>query len=297
MPYRNLTGRPIGRAWATALAVVALVTALPAGAGTLLESHNENAAYFAVLHPLVVRQTAKGASFDPTLEAVASVQEFGDRIAISFRYDGFAILSDPDNQPSSVVVEVDEGMGYAQAFDLQPDPDFLPGDELDKSYELSQVRRTALDDGLWRLVVTDDHGNVRVVDFVEGWAYDARLGGNQEVPSNGSGGEGNGRVGFDPGSGVLWAQVTYRDLGSPLQQAHIHGPAGSGANSPVLFNLFPTTSATQGDIRRFLDASAVDLGELYKGNWYFNLHTTNFPGGEIRGQIHRIFGSGFQPPE
>jgi hypothetical protein len=94
------------------------------------------------------------------------------------------------------------------------------------------------------------------------------------------------RFGLDAGSPPLT---------SPLAAGHIHfGPPGT--NGPVIlpFPNLPTgaTSGTfsgvltaanltpAGGINTFADAVAA----LLAGNTYTNLHTTNFPGGEIRGQ-------------
>src|SRR5260370_28514669 len=90
------------------------------------------------------------------------------------------------------------------------------------------------------------------------------------------------------------ANVGSPPLTSPLQAGHIHVGA-LGTNGPVILP-FPNlpmgaTSGTfsgaltaadlTGAIASFADAVAA----LEAGNTYANLHTTNFPGGEIRGQI------------
>lgn len=82
---------------------------------------------------------------------------------------------------------------------------------------------------------------------------------------------------------------------------HIHR-APAGTNGPVVFGLISPDSDLNNDF--FKDAaagtlsSAWDLGEghggttlavelqnLFSGGLYLNVHTTAFPGGEIRGQI------------
>jgi hypothetical protein len=92
------------------------------------------------------------------------------------------------------------------------------------------------------------------------------------------------------------ANVGSPPLTSPLQAGHIHFGV-PGTNGPVILP-FPnlpagSTSGTfsgaltaanltpAGPITSFADAVAA----LEAGNTYANLHTPNFPGGEIRGQI------------
>lgn len=47
------------------------------------------------------------------------------------------------------------------------------------------------------------------------------------------------------------------------------------------------TSGTIGPLT--FDITAQDVADLNAKKWYFNIHTTNFPGGEIRGQAKNTF--------
>lgn len=81
--------------------------------------------------------------------------------------------------------------------------------------------------------------------------------------------------------------------------AHIHN-APAGSNGPIVHDLDGATSppiagSTAGTITgnwRFDDSSRplTDLlaSRLLEGNLYFNIHTTEFPGGEIRGQLSAV---------
>ena len=62
--------------------------------------------------------------------------------------------------------------------------------------------------------------------------------------------------------------------------AHIHR-APVGANGPRAFDISPFDSPT--NVTWFL--TPVDVSELFAGLLYINIHSRNFPGGEIRGQI------------
>lgn len=102
----------------------------------------------------------------------------------------------------------------------------------------------------------------------------------------------------NPGSWVLEYEINYSNLLSEIATpfAHIHN-AASGENGPVVHNLDgadqpPISGSTSGTIIgdwRFDDVENPLTNqlaqELFNNNLYFNIHTTEFPSGEIRGQI------------
>ena len=108
----------------------------------------------------------------------------------------------------------------------------------------------------------------------------ANLFGNAETPPNQSIATGVGRLIFNTDAKTFKIVVTYTGL-TPAS-GHIHkgasGVAGavvypfaSPLTSPLTYTSDPLTADRQADL----------LGGLY----YVNLHTTAFPGGEIRGQL------------
>ena len=123
------------------------------------------------------------------------------------------------------------------------------------------------------------------------------LNGAQETPPNSSQGTGTSTATLsgDPGSWVFNYTLTYSDLLGELTMGHIHR-GSPGVAGPVVHFLDSLPTGTQsgtitGDwrfddpTRPLTDALAQDL---LNGNTYFNLHTTEFPGGEIRGQIKPV---------
>ena len=65
--------------------------------------------------------------------------------------------------------------------------------------------------------------------------------------------------------------------------AHIHGPAGVGEDAPPLGEL-----AVDNDARTFDGTFTMDAQQatcFQNNQLYINLHTEEYPGGEIRGQI------------
>ncbi len=89
----------------------------------------------------------------------------------------------------------------------------------------------------------------------------------------------------------LTLDVNYRGLGSPAVAAHIHGPAGSGEAGGVLINLAPFHQGAFGAFGSFrgtLTLTPDQLAAVVDGNTYVNIHTAEFAGGEVRGQIRPI---------
>jgi hypothetical protein len=79
---------------------------------------------------------------------------------------------------------------------------------------------------------------------------------------------------------------------------HIHGPAPAGQSTGVIYPIYPTITLNPDQKSGTINGSitivplqsgqyTVDeqLSDLNNSLWYFNIHTTTFGGGEIRGQI------------
>lgn len=141
------------------------------------------------------------------------------------------------------------------------------------------------------------------------------LRGVQEVPSVSSGAEGLFRARIAPDGDKIAYELKYRGLQGEVLQAHIHfgqrhvnGGVSvflcqtEGAQDPSgLAPMCPASGRVQGLLRAVNvigpTAQGIDAGELAElvaairtGAAYVNVHTTTFPGGEIRGQSHRHHG-------
>ncbi|MCC6229526.1 MAG: CHRD domain-containing protein [Phycisphaerales bacterium] len=106
------------------------------------------------------------------------------------------------------------------------------------------------------------------------------LTGTQEVPPNASGADGCGSFVIDPVNNKITYRIVVTNLSSAETAAHIHGPAGPGVNAGVIAAL-PAGPVKSGVIT-YPQALEADI---IAGRIYVNVHTTNFPGGEVRGQI------------
>jgi len=159
-----------------------------------------------------------------------------------------------------------------------------------------------------------------VVFMVTGsvWAaegFGARLRGFEEVPAIASGGQGFFSGTLDDSGTTLTFTLVYFGVENPVTQAHIHvgqtgvnggivlffctnltPPAGvpvpqACPNAPGLNTITGTLTAANviavaaqdvgsGDFQRVISA-------MRAGTAYANIHSTTFPGGEIRGQVTR----------
>lgn len=115
--------------------------------------------------------------------------------------------------------------------------------------------------------------------------FTAHLDPSQEVPSTASTGSGSCVVTLNAAETSISVSCTYQGLTSALQLDHIHGNAAPGVNAAVLFN-FAQTGGTSGSFNAGPFAvTPAQVAAMRSHLFYVNLHTANFPGGEIRGQV------------
>jgi hypothetical protein len=135
--------------------------------------------------------------------------------------------------------------------------------------------------------------------------FQADLAGSNEVPARDTGASGT--CGFVVSGSRVDFSITTRGLSAPVVGTHIHIGA-PGANGPVRVpfigpNLAGTNTVTPfaapdggiliensfgpSDVTGGLTLDDV-LNAMRNGNAYCNVHTTNFPGGEIRGPIRSV---------
>lgn len=113
----------------------------------------------------------------------------------------------------------------------------------------------------------------------------ASVTGPQEVPDRGSPGKGLCQIVLNTAETSFTVTCTYSGLTSSAQAGHIHINGPVGVNTPVRFN-FGTLSGTSGTIGPLtFDVTLAEVADLRAKGWYVNIHTVNFPGGEIRGQV------------
>ncbi|MGB4960540.1 MAG: CHRD domain-containing protein, partial [Saprospiraceae bacterium] len=119
-------------------------------------------------------------------------------------------------------------------------------------------------------------------NFTDDILVSARLSGSNEVPSTTSEAVGVATVTFNSTYTQATLNVSVFNLSSAFAGAHIH-IGKSGTNGAVKFNF--TTDYKKGRIRSAFNVTKADVAALIDGDYYLNIHSANFPNGEIRGQL------------
>jgi hypothetical protein len=118
--------------------------------------------------------------------------------------------------------------------------------------------------------------------------FSVYLSGRQAVPANNSPGSGTCMVTLNGSETQVTVECTYRNLSSNVVGAHIHDNGPVGVSGPIRFDLSFTggrTGATASPLT--FNTTPVQVADLRSNKWYVDVHTSNFPGGEIRGQVKR----------
>ncbi len=145
--------------------------------------------------------------------------------------------------------------------------------------------------------------------------YSVSLSGPNEAPPNASPGLGSGTIAYDNFARTLSINVSFSGLLGNTTAAHIHGPTASPFTGTAGVVLTPGTlpgfplSVTSGSYSSVLDLSltttypsayitangGTTLGAesaitsaMAAGRTYFNIHSTSFGGGEIRGFLTAV---------
>ena len=118
------------------------------------------------------------------------------------------------------------------------------------------------------------------------FTFEAFLTGLGENPPNASPASGFGTVIYDASLTNITVDENWSGLTAPATASHIHGPAGVGTNAAVIFVLSGVPAATAGAIpEQAFSITPAQVVDLFNGLYYMNVHTSTFPGGEIRGQL------------
>jgi hypothetical protein len=128
--------------------------------------------------------------------------------------------------------------------------------------------------------------------------FNANLTGSQEVPPVATPATGFGTVILDTVGSTITVNESWSNLTSPAVASHIHGPGAPGVNAAILFpfNLGTGAGAITGSIpQQSFAITSTEMGQLQGGLFYMNVHSSNFPGGEIRGQLGAAAGAVPEP--
>lgn len=127
----------------------------------------------------------------------------------------------------------------------------------------------------------------------KGLAFDGWLNGSQSVPEAKSPAYGVVNVWLNSTWDTLSYNVVMNGLSGAAASAHFHN-AAQGQNGGVLANLTDAIVGNQitGEVT---GAELTDelIMALVSGDIYVNVHTNNFPAGELRGQVYRLARDGY----
>lgn len=117
--------------------------------------------------------------------------------------------------------------------------------------------------------------------------FSANLVGSQEVPPVATAATGSAVLVLNDAGTQATVAVQFQNLIGTYTGSHIHGYAAPGANAGVRFGFSPTLSNgnRNGVFNGVWNLTATDATNLINGLCYVNIHSTSFPGGEIRGQL------------
>jgi uncharacterized repeat protein (TIGR01451 family) len=151
--------------------------------------------------------------------------------------------------------------------------------------------------GITTDIQTGPNGNLFVVSNTNGAVYEisgkqptlftATLTGGQETPPNSSTATGTATLLLSPDENTARVSMNFAGLSTAQTGAHIHGPAAAGTSAPILF---PLPNGNLSDV--VIALTSTDVQDLKNGLLYINVHSSNFPNGEIRGQFGNIGSSG-----
>ncbi len=167
-------------------------------------------------------------------------------------------------------------------------------------------RMTALAAALFCiLVLAPGHGALAAT-----YSFLASLTGSAEDPANASPGTGTASATLDTTANTLLLSVVFANLTGTSTVAHVHAPTATALSGNVGVAVTPGTlpgfpvGVTSGNYSAVVDLSLTGsyttsfltsgggsaagaqtslLSALLDGRSYFNLHTTTYPAGEIRG--------------
>jgi CHRD domain len=147
--------------------------------------------------------------------------------------------------------------------------------------------------------------------------FEARLNSFKTAPSLFTNGKGKTQLRIDYDTNSISYELSYSGLSSPVTQAHIHF-AQKGVNGGIIVYLCDNTGLAprgtpacpnSGTVTGTVTAAAVNppknplpvtdqgiapgdfaalIAAIEHHAGYINVHTTNFPAGEIRGQLERF---------
>ena len=103
-----------------------------------------------------------------------------------------------------------------------------------------------------------------------------------QIPPTESNGSGTALVTLNSGQGEVCWDINVSDLTTPVILAHIH-QGDAETNGPVVVDFNEPVNGLNGCVPA--DAALIKDIRQHPADYYVNVHTTMFTGGEVRGQL------------
>lgn len=128
----------------------------------------------------------------------------------------------------------------------------------------------------------DKGGNNQNTDM---YKLSANASGANESPANASTATGTLTGTYNKSTNKLTYTIAWTGLAATSSALHFHGPALPGTNANPVITLTISTPGTTGGATGEATLTEDQEADLLAGKWYWNVHNSTFPGGEVRGQV------------
>ena len=197
----------------------------------------------------------------------------------------------------SVLLSSDEASQSHQRCPRCARPAVVPVVRLVSNVCLSDEKGSTMNSKMARLAAVAAIGSVAALGISQaigdarpvngGRVLSTTLTGAAEAPGPGdSDGSGTAFISINPGLGELCFMISVTGITLPAIAAHVH-EAPVGVPGPVVVPLTPP--GADGTSRGCVIVDRDELKEIMQepDEYYVNVHTTDFPGGAVRGQLSK----------
>jgi hypothetical protein len=117
------------------------------------------------------------------------------------------------------------------------------------------------------------------------WEFSSMLSGLNEVPPNASPATGTAIGMYDDVTNLFMMDTNASGFVANVTAAHVHLGA-PGVAGPIVFPLSGATGSTTYTSHDMPVLTELQEADFLAGNYYVNIHSAQFPGGEVRGQLN-----------
>jgi hypothetical protein len=135
------------------------------------------------------------------------------------------------------------------------------------------------------LLVACDKNDDDIDDKEQKYSLSGNATGAKEIPANNSTGTATITGTFNATTNTLVYTISWAGLSGNLTAAHFHGPASSTETAGPMLEIPVGTNGTSGSTTNSVIVTNEVEAALLGGRVYYNLHTAQYPNGEVRSQV------------